>query len=232
MLSKYYDDAMQKGGRYKTSLEQALAMNSHEKHDLMRDYLNQIASHIKSIDPDTYVALGTAGDSNYYHLNGSRGDDLRTLGNIQAADIYTLHFYGGRLDVWLDDHIDYVRGMGKLLLIEEFVLEGEEIPQEQKHDFFQTVTRLCRLIGVPWMFWQFGLVPVGSHPKWYLKGDIREDTEIWQEIILPEAYAISSRKTTERWDIRKTPAKVGVQFPGSVVQQRSSPLSEKPCQAC
>ena len=221
MLSKYHDEAMQKGSRYKTSLEEAFAMNSEEKHNLMRNYLNQIASHIKDVDPDTYVALGTAGDSNYYHENGGRGDDLRTLGNIPDADIYTLHFYGGRLDVWLDDHIDYVRGMGKLLLIEEFIYEGEEITDAEKYDFFQTVTRICRLVGIPWIFWQFGLVPEGSHPKWYLKGNIREDTPIWQEIILPEARSISTRKTDDKWYVRQSnvhPSKALAKLPVPHVQ--------------
>ncbi len=202
MLSKYADDAMQRGSRYTTSLEQALMINSQEKHDIMRNYLNQIASHIKQVDPDSSVALGTAGDSHYYHLNGGRGDDLRTLGDIRDADIYTLHFYGGPFDVWLDDHLDYVRGLGKLLFIEEFVYEGEEIDPQETYDFLQRVTRLCRLVGIPWMLWQIGLVPEGSHPKWYLKGNIREDTAIWQKIIFPEAHAISQQKTDDRWGVR------------------------------
>ncbi|MCP4404324.1 MAG: hypothetical protein GY801_44370, partial [bacterium] len=80
--------------------------------------------------------------------------------------------------------------------------EGEEIDPQETYDFLQSVTRLCRLVGIPWMLWQIGLVPEGSHPKWYLKGNIREDTAIWQKIIFPEAHAISQQKTDDRWGVR------------------------------
>ncbi len=213
MLHKYYQEAEAQGIRYITPFKQAFAMNSDEKHDLMRDYLERIAFHIKSIDLDTYVALGTAGDSNYYHQNGGRGDDLRTLGNIRAADIYTLHFYGGLLDEWLDDHLNYVRSMGKMLMIEEFVYDGKGITSRMKYEFFETVTRICRLRGIPWIFWQFGLVPEGSHPKWYLKGNIRKNTKIWKEILIPEARTITRQHTVDPWYVRTTPSQVFSQLP-------------------
>lgn len=220
MLHKYYRSAQQQKLHYNTSLEQALTMNAGAKHRMMRNYLDQIASHIKSVDPDTYVALGAAGDSNYYHPNGGRGDDLRSLGNISAADIYTLHFYGGELDAWLDDHIDYVRGMGKLLLIEEFVYEGEGITNDLKYDFFQTVTRICRLRGIPWMFWHFGLLPDGSDPaRWYLYGNIRQDTKEWEEIIVPEAHAISQEKTPDPWHVRTAPSESSISLSKSLLHQ-------------
>jgi endo-1,4-beta-mannosidase len=61
---------------------------SKQKHDMMCSFLNQLATHLKTIDPNTKVSLGIAGYANYYH-NGGTGDDIRTLGNITDR-IFTL----------------------------------------------------------------------------------------------------------------------------------------------
>ena len=76
-------------------LEETL-YSSAQKHNMIRNFCNELATYLKTIDPDTKVSLGIAGYANYYHSGGS-GDDIRILGNIEDADIYNLHFYGGNL---------------------------------------------------------------------------------------------------------------------------------------
>lgn len=168
-------------------------LTSKEKHDIIRNFLTELCSYTKSIDPDTKVSLGITGYS-LYSGYPNVGDDIRTLGNIEAADIYSLHFYGGNLNQWINDHLSYCRSINKLLFIEEFGSE-RKIGMPALITLYQSVTQTCRTKGVPWMFWELG----------YRKSDncysINSDDEVWQKVVVPEAALINQTKTTDVWGI-------------------------------
>ncbi len=168
-------------------------LTSAERHDIIRQFLSEMSTYLKSIDPDTRVSLGIAGYANYYH-NGKSGDDIRTLGNIQAADIYTLHFYGGNLSQWIDDNLTYCRSINKLLFIEEFGNE-RKVGMQELINLYQSVARTCRTKGVPWMFWELG------HRKDNNTYSINDDDEVWKKVVAPETALINQIKTNDPWDI-------------------------------
>lgn len=168
-------------------------LTSTERHDLIRSFLNELASYLKSIDPNTKVSLGIAGYANYYH-SGKSGDDIRTLGNIEAADIYTLHFYGGNLAQWIEDNLNYCRSINKLLFIEEFGKE-RKVGMQELNNLYQSVAQICRNKGVPWMFWRLG------HRKDDNTYSINSDDEVWQKVVAPEAALINQAKTDDPWGI-------------------------------
>jgi len=168
-------------------------LSSTERHDLIRHFLTELSNYLKSIDPNTKVALGIAGYANYYH-SGKSGDDIRTLGNIKSADIYTLHFYGGDLTKWINDNLPYCRSINKLLFIEEF---GDErnVGMPSLVSLYQSVTQTCRNLGVPWMFWRLG------HRKSENTLSINSDDDVWQQVVAPEAALINQTLTTDNWGI-------------------------------
>jgi len=164
-----------------------------ERHNIIRNFLNEMASYLKSIDPNTKVALGIAGYANYYH-DGKCGDDICTLGNIEHADIYTLHFYRGNLNQWIDDNLGYCRSINKLLFIEEF---GDERNKGMPEliNLYKEVTQICRNKGVPWMFWRLG------HRKDDGTYSINSDDEVWQQVVAPETELINQTTTSDPWGI-------------------------------
>lgn len=168
-------------------------LTSKEKHDIIRNFLTELCAYVKSIDSDTKVSLGITGYS-LYSGYPNVGDDIRTLGNIEAADIYSLHFYGGNLSQWIDDHLAYCRSINKLLFIEEFGSE-RKVGMPALITLYQSVAQTCRTKGVPWMFWELG----------YRKSDncysINSDDEVWQKVVMPEAALIDRTKTTDAWGI-------------------------------
>ncbi len=168
-------------------------LSAQEKHDLIRDFLSDLSTHLKSLDPDTDVALGIAGYANYYH-NGGSGDDIRTLGNIADADIYSLHFYGGNIGQWIDDNLPAVRSWGKRLFVEEFGnTRGTEADVILNN--YRTVTQTCRAKGIPWMFWRMG------HRKGDTTWSIMDDDPVWQQVVAPEATLISRIPTGDAWNV-------------------------------
>lgn len=168
-------------------------LTSKEKHDIIRNFLTELCAYVKSIDADTKVSLGITGYS-LYSGYPNVGDDIRTLGNIEAADIYNLHFYGGNLNQWIDDHLAYCRSINKLLFIEEFGNE-RKVGMPALITLYQSVVQTCRTKGVPWMFWELG----------YRKSDncysINSDDEVWQKVVIPEAALINQTKTNDAWGI-------------------------------
>jgi len=97
-----------------------------ERHQIIRDFLKNLVTFLKTLDPDTKVSLGIAGYGNYYH-NGNSGDDIRTLGNIESADIYTLHFYGGDLNQWISDNLSYCRSIKNCFLSKNSVWSARKV---------------------------------------------------------------------------------------------------------
>jgi regulation of enolase protein 1 (concanavalin A-like superfamily) len=89
-------------------------------------WLNEMASYVKSIDPDTYVALGTK-------------FVCEELGQFTDADIYTFHTYaqGG------GDPQALRESTKKLFLLEEFPGYEDIMGRSRRNKF-------------PWMFWEYG----------------------------------------------------------------------------
>ncbi len=169
------------------------SLTTQERHDVIRNFLTELADHIKSVDPNTRVSLGIAGYALYYH-NGRSGDDIRTLGNIQAADIYTLHFYGGNLTQWIRENLTYCRSIGKLLFVEEFGNE-RNVGMSELINLYRDVCQTCRQEGVPWMFWRLG------HRKDANTFSINSDDSVWQQIIVPETELINQTVTQDSWGV-------------------------------
>lgn len=119
----------------------------------LKAWLNEMATYVKKIDSDTYLALGTMGWGNW--------------GNIKDADIYTVHWYSS--PDGLGDSIRQFREKigepyGKLLLMEEFNPLFDVSPSgaqrrlhtpERKRQF-EAIMEECRRNKVPWMFWEYG----------------------------------------------------------------------------
>ncbi len=168
-------------------------LNAQEKHDLIRNFLNEMATHLKTVDPDTKVSLGIAGYAYYYH-NGNSGDDIGTLGDIPDADIYNLHFYGGNFQAWINDNLDYCRSINKLLFLEEFGATREN-GQQNLINTYSYAIELSRTNGIPWMFWRMG------HYLHDTTWSINYDDQVWQEVVIPEAQAISGLISWDNWGV-------------------------------
>ncbi len=162
-----------------------------ERHKIIRGFLDTLATHLKRIDPDTYVSLGIAGKAKY--CGTASGDGIQTLGEIKNADIYTLHYYCDDVPRLVAD-LNYVRSIRKLFLVEEFgKLRGEGM--DSLISYYRYVTRVCRENGIPWMFWRMG------HRKDTTDWSILDDDPVWQEVVIPEADSIAKIYTQDKWNV-------------------------------
>ena len=179
--------------------------------DVIRLWLSEMATYVKSIDPDTYVALGTM--------------RWESWGNIRDADIYTMHWYGGLegLGDTLQQFHDELGSLhGKLLLMEEFNPLFDSSPsgaQRRRHtperkSRFEAIMEECRRQKVPWMFWEYGY--------WFDGDDIWHantvkvvneqllawpDGILWGSKVLPGAKYIWNSSWTplvRRWKVHET----------------------------
>lgn len=176
----------------------AQPLSSEEKHNIIRSFLDTLATHLKRIDPDTYVSLGIAGKAKYKYCKTASGDDIQTLGDIKSADIYTLHYYCYDPQRF-DDDLRYVRSLGKLFFVEEF---GKKSKEADIIEYYCDVTRFCRSRGVPWMFWRMG------HRKdndW----SIFDDDPVWKEVVSPEAHKIACLATNDKWSVNFDSCRTG-----------------------
>ncbi len=171
----------------------AQPLSSKEKHDIIRTFLDSLATHLKRLDPDTYVSLGISGKAKYKYCETASGDDIRTLGDIKNADIYTLHYYCDDVPRLFAD-LNYVRSIRKLFLVEEFgKLRGEGM--NSLISYYRYVTQVCRENGIPWMFWRMG------HRKDSTDWSILDDDPVWQEVVIPEADSIAKISTRDKWNV-------------------------------
>jgi len=162
------------------------------KYEHMRSWHTEMAGYVKSLDPNTLVSLGIAGYSRYY---GSEcGDDIQTLGVIPDADIYTLHFYGGALDTWINDARAVTEPAGKLLFIEEFGSTRDAgMSAIQSHYTYVTGEGLS--MECPWAFWRIGRSKAGT--SWQLW----TDDAAWWDPIDPMARAMWNTPTDQPWTV-------------------------------
>lgn len=124
-------------------------------------WLNEMASYVKSIDPDTYVALGTK----YV---------CEELGDIMDAEVYTFHNYGQGGD----DPIVQRENWAKLFLVEEFPGYEDVMTSSRRNKF-------------PWMFWEYGYLFDGDdlwHANQV--GGSRKDGKSWGSRVFPDAKRI------------------------------------------
>jgi hypothetical protein len=159
---------------------------------VLQDWFDEMATYVKSIDPDTYVALGT-------RFAGTAIE----LGNIEDADIYTFHPYAGIsiLDKEIQDFQEKIgKPYGKLLLAEEFNPGAEKRHTPDYPEYrapFEEIMEVCRRNGVPWMFWEHGYY-FDEYNIWHADGVTSEnDTEeehidgvFWGAKVLPGAKRI------------------------------------------
>jgi regulation of enolase protein 1 (concanavalin A-like superfamily) len=148
-------------------------------------WLNEMATHVKNIDPDTYIATGTLG--------------VNFTDVITDADIYTVHSY----DKFLTDHkvqkfqeeigIPY----GKLLLVEE---TG---PADER------AMGTARRNGVPWMLWEYGY-NFDKDDVWHANepGGDKLHGVAWGATVFPEAKRIWNTKWNwetvgKQWDVHR-----------------------------
>lgn len=178
----------------------------------LRPWLNEMATYVKSIDPDTYVALGTK----YY--------DER-LGNIEDADIYTIHAYERNPSRLGEDIREFQNKIGepygKLFLVQEFnplFISSGSGAQRRSHtpehkSQFEAIMEECRRNKVPWMFWEYGY--------WFDGDDIWHANEVrvqngkleaWPDGILWGAKILPGAKniwitfwapTEKKWKVHK-----------------------------
>ncbi len=173
-------------------LDEITNLTREEKTNVLRDWLSDMAAFLKETDPNTYVSLGITGYDRWY--NKGIGDDIIDLGNIEAADIYTLHFYGGNLSNWINKVIPSLRRWGKLLIVEEFGVE-RKVGDAQTISTYQNVAQTCYDHGIPWMFWRLG------HRKDGGTWSIMQDDAVWQQVVKPQAEKMNRRLTRDKWSV-------------------------------
>lgn len=116
----------------------------------LKDWLNEMATYVKSIDPDTYIALGTK-------------EYDEDLGNIEDADIYTISLYSWERPwndpaYYIDDFNSKIgEPYGKLFLVQEFNNGYSHTPGSTENEKnFEDKIEILRTKKVPWMFWEHG----------------------------------------------------------------------------
>ncbi len=173
-------------------LDQITHLTLEEKTAVLRNWLSELSTFLKQIDPNTFVSLGITGYDRFY--NKGIGDDILDLGNIPDADIYTLHYYGGNLSSWFNKVAGAVRSWGKLLVLEEFGVE-RKVGEAETLAMYRSVTQTCYEHGVPWMFWRLG------HRKDGGTWSIMDDDAVWHEVIEPQAEKINRKLTDDEWTV-------------------------------
>lgn len=173
-------------------LDQITHLSREEKTAVLRDWLSEMSTFLKQIDPHTFVSLGITGYDRFY--NKGIGDDILDLGNIPDADIYTLHYYGGNLSSWFNKVIEPVRRWGKLLMLQEFGVQ-RKVGEAETLAMYRSVTQTCYEYGVPWMFWRLG------HRKDGGTWSIMSDDVVWQEVIEPQAEKMNRKLTVDEWTV-------------------------------
>ena len=144
-------------------------------------WLNEMASHIKEIDPDTYLALGTM---------AREGQFLEE--NFDDIDIYTIHAYSENFNnaqqLWdLIRQFKSPQGIGgkygKFLLIEEFDMKFNRIV-DFENGFISDVFKVSNEMQVPCMIWEFewdyrglSIWPKRNTVPWYFLKN--QATKLW-----------------------------------------------------
>lgn len=169
----------------------------------LRNWFNEMATYVKSIDPDTYVVLG-----NRDHREG--------LGNITDTDIYTLHAYSMSSESLTRTIENFNKQIGipynKLLLIEEFnpfVAPARTPGDMNLEKKFEDIMETSRKNGVPWMFWEYGYKyerGPGADDIWHKNHNPENpDGIFWGAKILPGAKKTwnTAANNDKRWNVHQ-----------------------------
>jgi len=155
----------------------------------LRDWLREMATYVKTVDADTYVALGTKNFNVFY-------DDSSEPVVIEDADVYTVHKYGGYSSILRDKITEFQTKIGipygKLLLVEETNGEAGRHTPGRREEQFDSSTRLMES-KVPWMFWEHGY-QYDSDDIWHANGMrdnlLYSDGVMWDAKVVPAAKKI------------------------------------------
>ncbi len=133
-------------------------------------WLREMGAYVKTIDPDTYVALGTK--------------DPRSVAGV---DIKTRHHYPGHSPA----RGDFGDDRDELRLLEEFNVNIDFFRAAQDPDMFESIIEEAEERDIPWMFWEYGYKFDGDD-IWH-GGD---DGKLWEDVIVPRARAMWNRRWT------------------------------------
>lgn len=177
--------------------------------DDLKDWLSEMATYVKSIDSNTYVALGTK----YYDED---------LGNITDADIYTINAYGYSPSALGEDIRSFKESIGepfhKLLLIQELnpgAMRRHTPGNHGEEWTFEALLEEIRKNNVPWMFWEYGYL-FDDDDIWHRNSVTMEDDDpigrpdgiFWGAKILPASHNIWKNmwnwvSVGKKWKVRE-----------------------------
>lgn len=170
--------------------------------NILRSWMVEMADHVKSIDPDTYVVLGTK-------------DINPLLGNIPQADVYTLSLYPWERPwsdlAWNVDRFNRTIGepFDKRLLVLEFNSSYTHVPGANAAEYnFEWQAERSRALQVPWMFWEHGYYH-DDDDIWHADNPdaplIDSDGVFWGAKLLPAAKRIGSTQwgghNSKKWKV-------------------------------
>jgi mannan endo-1,4-beta-mannosidase len=105
---------------------------------MLTQWVAQMSSYIKSIDPNHMVSVGDEGffaDGKESHYNGAEGTDHKAFLGLPHVDFGTFHLYpeswGHRTSwgsQWIEDHIQAAQQAGKPTLLEEYGIIARRNP--------------------------------------------------------------------------------------------------------
>ncbi len=155
----------------------------------LRDWLKEMSSYVKSIDPDTYVSLGTM----YFNTFYTDAPENTMPDIITDADIYTTHLYGNYSDYTVNNIQNFQNLIGfpsgKLLMVEETNGEAGRHTPGNREPRYDSSTRYMES-GIPWMFWEYGY-KFDDDDIWYANKTINETTfsdgVMWGAKVVPGA---------------------------------------------
>lgn len=147
--------------------------------ELLIDWLDEISTYIKSIDPDHLVTSGTEGhfnrDSDDWTYNGSDGNDYDAETELPNIDFTTFHSYPdwwsktpAWTEQWIVDHAESANG--KPVVHEEYGWLTNEHRQEylgqtspfNRIDVLSSWQALSLEHEMSDMYWQFGFAGMYS----------------------------------------------------------------------
>lgn len=131
--------------------------------ELLLSWLDEMSTHIKSIDPHHLVTTGSEGafnrDSSDWAYNGSDGNDFDAELALPNIDFGTFHSYpdwwgktAAWTEQWIVDHADAARAAGKPVIHEEYGW----LDKATRVEVLGRWQAISRDELMPDLFWQFG----------------------------------------------------------------------------
>ncbi len=184
-------------------------LTSDEATRYLRNWLIETSRTIKRIDPDTPISIGVSGSSRY--IGNNSGDDLRDLGQIPDADIYTLFYappselFDGPADDPLQSHFvvrlqeDLQRRLDDALAVTNrhhkktlltWCNPGKELSERDRLLYFRTILQLSENREIPSLLHRFGDA-YDKAPEVVTSGDL-----VWQEVVRPACVRLYEKQSS------------------------------------